>query len=173
MWHNKGKTASKEMREKLKLGQQRRRLRDGYVNSPEAISKRNSTIIKNGGLHSKEHIETCRQRWLGSNNPNWTGTASLHVQVRSSEKYKTWRLSIFRRDSYTCMCGNTGKIVADHIKPFSLIMRQNYIETLSDAMLCEELWNINNGRTLCEGCHKITPTFLSGSRKKSVLSTFV
>lgn len=26
-------------------------------------------------------------------------------------------------------------------------------KTLEDAENCEELWNINNGRTLCKSCH--------------------
>jgi len=28
-----------------------------------------------------------------------------------------------------------------------------------EALSCDELWNINNGRTLCIGCHKKTDTY--------------
>lgn len=34
------------------------------------------------------------------------------------------------------------------------IQEENNIKTLEDAENCEELWNINNGRTLCRNCHR-------------------
>lgn len=37
----------------------------------------------------------------------------------------------------------------------SYIMMGKYnIKSYEQALNCEELWNINNGRTLCKKCHK-------------------
>lgn len=48
-----------------------------------------------------------------------------------------------------------GKLEADHCpKSFSEIFRENKIQSLEDALNCEELWDINNGRTLCKNCHR-------------------
>jgi hypothetical protein len=39
-------------------------------------------------------------------------------------------------------------------KSFSKIMEDNNIKTLEEALICGELWNINNGITYCKKCHK-------------------
>jgi len=41
----------------------------------------------------------------------------------------------------------------------SIILEDNEIKNIDDALGCEELWNINNGRTLCHPCHKMTDTY--------------
>jgi len=33
------------------------------------------------------------------------------------------------------------------------------INSLEEALNCEELWNVNNGRTLCRKCHNKTKTY--------------
>ena len=66
---------------------------------------------------------------------------------------------IFTRDDFTCVsCGkHGGYIEADHFpKSFSTIFGDNGIKTFEEALICEELWNLNNGRTLCNKCHNLT-----------------
>lgn len=102
----------------------------------------------------------------GKNNPNWKGgRLSLQLKIRKSSHYKLWRNSVFRRDGYACVhCGATGcRLEADHINPFSKILNQFSIQNLDQAILCAELWDITNGRTLCKACHRKTPTF--GSKR--------
>ena len=63
------------------------------------------------------------------------------------------------------VCGVVGgKLNADHIKPYSIILYENKIKTIEQSFKCEELWNMNNGRTLCENCHRKTDSF-GGSSK--------
>lgn len=33
-------------------------------------------------------------------------------------------------------------------------MSENNITTVEEAINCDELWNINNGQTLCYSCHR-------------------
>jgi len=90
----------------------------------------------------------------------------LNERIRKSLKNRLWREDIFRRDNYQCVfCSSVGgKLNADHIKPFSVIIRDNNIRTFEEAMLCDELWDRDNGRTLCYDCHKKTETH--GNKKK-------
>jgi 5-methylcytosine-specific restriction endonuclease McrA len=63
--------------------------------------------------------------------------------LRFSPEYKQWRYDVFLRDRFTCQqCGDNrgGNLVAHHLKPF--------------ADFPELRFEVSNGLTLCEACHK-------------------
>ena len=108
------------------------------------ISKNNARywFNKPGNQRGKKH-------W------NWRGGISTeNNRLRNSFEYKLWRRAVFQRDNYTCIwCGERGsRLNADHIKPV--------------AFYPELRFAIDNGRTLCENCHKKTPTFQNRWYKK-------
>ena len=94
---------------------------------------------------------------------NWKGGIStLTVLLRNCVEYTIWRKSVFERDNYTCIwCGDDkgGNLEADHIKPFYLILKLNEIINFKQGLLCKELWETKNGRTLCHNCHILTDTY--------------
>jgi hypothetical protein len=110
---------------------------------------------------SKETIEKRVSKLRGELNYNWKGgCANPNTKIRKSWEYKLWRTAVFERDNYTCVfCGahnGKGKAVklnADHIKPFSIYPELRFV--------------IENGRTLCVGCHKETDTYGGKLCKKS------
>ncbi len=107
----------------------------GRKQSNEEVEKRIKKILERGLLKGKNH-------------PNWKGGITpIYLKIRNSEEYKSWRKKIFERDKYTCvLCGHRGRgLVADHKKPF--------------ALFPELRFSIENGRTLCDSCHKKTDTF--------------
>jgi len=88
---------------------------------------------------------------------NWKGgITSLNNQIRHCEQYINWRIQIFGRDNFTCQkCGKRGVwLEAHHKKPFHQILKNNNITTFESAILCPELWDLNNGITHCKDCHK-------------------
>lgn len=73
------------------------------------------------------------------------------LALRMSREYKDWRTKVFERDGYKCVqCMATGELNADHIKPF--------------AKYAELRFDLENGRTLCVPCHKLTPTFARNTK---------
>lgn len=82
----------------------------------------------------------------------------FRTSVRNSAKYLQWRSDVFQRDNWTCQtCAKRGyKLQAHHIISFERIMRDNKIKDMEQAMKCNILWDIENGVTLCEDCHKLT-----------------
>lgn len=107
----------------------------------------------------KKKLSTAKK---GSKHPNWKGgITSLNHQIRICFKMRQWSSDIFTRDNFTCQnCFKKGCYLhAHHVKPFALILRENNIKNLEEALNCVELWNINNGQTLCEICHKKTDSY--------------
>lgn len=92
----------------------------------------------------------------------------LAKRIKSTMTYKEWRKQVFQRDNWTCQdCGQKGnRLHPHHIKSFSKILNENKIKTLEESFSCEELWDINNGITLCHICHKKTPTYGQNSSIK-------
>lgn len=98
----------------------------------------------------------------GSKNYNWKGgITKLNTKIRQSPEMGQWRMDVFKRDNYTCvLCGRKrvkgDRVIlnADHYpKLFYVILQKNNITTFEQALACEELWDIKNGRTLCIECH--------------------
>lgn len=87
-------------------------------------------------------------------------------RLRKSRKASSWRKSVLERDNYTCQeCGSKEcNFHADHLHPICLIIKEIVDEVgvdrfLEIALKDERLWDIANGRTLCEKCHRKTDTY--------------
>lgn len=110
------------------------------------------------GLHfTEDHCEKISESRIGNKNPNWKGGITpINKVIRMSREYELWRQAVFERDNYTCvLCGQYGgQLEADHIKPF--------------ALFPELIFAIDNGRTLCKPCHKLTDTYGNKKQKENV-----
>lgn len=154
----KGKHLSMETRRKVSEGN------IGKIVSKETREKlRKANLDKKASLGAKRKMSEARKgKYGGKNAPNWRGgKSSLCSQIKISFEYRQWRSDIFTRDNFTCqMCGQVGgKLNAHHIKSFSSVIQKYEITTLEEALNCEELWNINNGITHCEKCHRETDNY--------------
>ena len=134
--------------------------------------KRNISKALRGIKRTEETKRKMSSSKMGDKNPSWRGGITpLDWEIRKSYLYRQWRSDVFTRDNFTCvLCGDkTGNTIeADHIKSFALILREKQIKNMEQAVNCEELWNINNGRTLCKSCHRKTDTFGSKSIQKII-----
>lgn len=156
----KGKKKPDWFGENIRKNRAKRKLKLGYINSPETRTKIGLTQI--GRVVSIETKRKMSDSHRGSNGSRWEGGITpLNLSIRRSLRYREWRSSVFSRDNYTCkMCLVEGSYIeADHIKPFCIILQENNIKSLDESFKCLELWDINNGRTLCKKCHSETDTY--------------
>jgi len=167
----KGRIVSEETKRKIKLAMAPHYVKMRGSKLSEEI-KRNMSLSRKGKTSWKKGLVNIispearlkmslkRRKEL---NPNWQGGLSSVIHLlRESLKYRQWRSDIFTRDNFQCVIGGKehgNKLHADHIKPFFLIIRENKIDSTEKGFECEELWNLNNGRTLCIECHKNTDTY--------------
>jgi len=108
--------------------------------------------------------ESTRAKLSGNNNPAWKDGLyaerhGLRLAICSSSTYTRWRTTVYKRDGFVCQrCGfcKGHSLNVHHIKPFQQIIKQYNITSLAQAIKCEELWDPNNGVTLCTNCHKKT-----------------
>ncbi len=118
-------------------------------------NKNHFCSVKCYGLWQRENRRGDKSRsWQG-------GKTKLSQTIRTSTQYLEWRNAIYKRDNYTCQhCGERGReLNADHIVPFSEIIKENNIDSFLKASNCGFLWSLDNGRTLCIDCHRLTVTY--------------
>lgn len=156
----KGHKHTEETRRRISESQMGRvSARKGVTLSEETKEK-----IRKARKHQIFTVETRRklsESHRGEKSYLWRGGITQeNKRIRNTIEYRLWRESVFKRDNYTCVwCGTRSgngksvKLNADHIKPF--------------ALYPELRLAIDNGRTLCEPCHKNTDTFAGRIRRMS------
>ncbi len=147
--HTKGHHLSEEHKKKIKE-------KCGGWKHTEESKKKISKIKRLQNIHVSTEFKS------GKEHPLWKGgITSLYTKIRNSEKYYRWRLEVFERDMWKCVgCGKQKcYFEAHHIKSFSSIIENNNIKTLREAYSCPELWDLNNGITLCDECHMKTKNY--------------
>ena len=93
----------------------------------------------------------------GDRHPNWKGGRGGRAKsVRASVEYREWRLSILRRDDFTCqICSRRGGNlhVDHHPVPFAFIMKDFLATGSVSHKEFSPFWDVDNGRSLCVACH--------------------
>src|ERR687883_1685891 len=88
-------------------------------------------------------------------------TPLLKLKIRNTTKYLNWRIAVLKRDNFTCQICRTSvkankslRLEGHHPKAFDEICKENNVSTVEQALGCEELWDLNNGISICYRCHK-------------------
>jgi 5-methylcytosine-specific restriction endonuclease McrA len=109
---------------------------------------------------NKRHTKETRQKISISRRGLYRERQTVNKQVRRYWRVNEWRNFVFERDKYICqMCGahnysglgTSIKLHAHHIRHLSDIIGNM---SFSEAVKNPELYDINNGITLCLNCHK-------------------
>lgn len=131
----------------------------GIKQSPEHIAK--LSAVRKGKPYTKERrlIMEDRLNLL----PDSKKIRKIKLTIKDSIYYTSWRIDILTRDNFTCTKCNykshsriKGKsdIQAHHIKTFNDIITEEKIDSFIKAIDSIQLWDRNNGITLCLKCHK-------------------
>lgn len=153
-----GKKVSEEICKKIS----QTRISRGIKHSED--TKKKIGFAHSGEKNASKRLEVRKkisEKLRGENHPQWRGGVTrISLNIRDCFAYRQWHSDILTRDKFVCqICGSKKNLEVDHIKQFALILKENVIRSVEDALRCPELWNINNGRTLCRPCHLSTPTY--------------
>jgi len=127
--------------------------------------KRRPSEIKNT-KHPRCNSDKCKilqkRYYSGDKSPHWQGGITDEMRkIYNSLEYKDWRKKVFERDNFECQtCGQIGgKLNAHHIKEVCIYPNK--------------IFDVDNGLTLCEKCHKHTDNYgykaIKRKRKMQVL----
>ena len=71
------------------------------------------------------------------------------------------RIDVLKRDNIRCqICSSSPKdnkslrLEVHHAKTFNDICKDNNASAVKKALECKELWDLNNGVSICYSCHK-------------------
>lgn len=154
----KGRKLSEEHKEKLSLSHIGKKYPPFTEEHKKKIGLSNSISqkCKKLSLETRKKISLSLQ---GEKSYSWKGGITpLTKSIRRSFEYRQWRSDVFTRDNFTCQyCVKRGcYLEAHHKKGFTRILEDNNVKTYKQSLECSELWNINNGQTLCKDCHNKT-----------------
>lgn len=145
----KGKFCSKECSNEVTLFKKGSKVNLGKKNA--LGSKRTPEQLKNYGKTKGKPLLNMR----GDKHWNWKGGESRgYKEGYYSLEYKKWRMGVFIRDNWTCQfCGIRGiYLTAHHIKSWAKYPKLRF--------------DVDNGVTLCEDCHKLTDNYKGRNKKK-------
>ena len=158
----KGHPVSKELREKIRKRSTGNKYTLGKIFTEE--HRKNISLSKRFKIRKKPSLYSEARR-------------RLFAILKSSEQWKQWRQQIFRRDGYVCQeCFNKGQYIHPHHKKQLAKLVDTFLQEYNQFSLIEDFetflrltvtyqpfWDIENGITLCEDCHKKTKSW--GRRK--------
>lgn len=105
----------------------------------KGITAKDDNRILTGRNNPMFGVHRCREK-----SPSWKGgLTEENLLIRGSHEFREWREKVFKRDNYTCVrCldDKGGNLNAHHILEF--------------ALFPEERFELSNGATLCEECHR-------------------
>ncbi len=153
-----GHEVSEETRRKIGAANKGKGAKKGHAVSEETRHKIGESKKGNKYMLGHKHTAETRRKMSEiakargeSHNFRVDGEGDKRRKERKASmqqlEYRLWREAVFARDGWTCQeCGKVGgELNADHVKPW-----RDHPELRYDVI---------NGRTLCEGCHRQTPTF--------------
>ena len=162
----KGQKPSEATRKKLSIAgmgrklseESKRKISEFHTGRPVSKETRKKISESEKGKYISEEIRLkMSESHLGEKNYNWRGgVSSLSQMIRKCATYKLWQQAVFHKDKFQCQdCGKIGgDLHAHHNYSFHKLMKDYNIQSLGQAVRTEELWDINNGITLCIKCHK-------------------
>jgi len=136
---NKNPAKRPEVREKMSKAHQGKKLSEETKKKLREINKKFPIKYWLG----KKLSEETKRKMSESRRRYYDKKGRKLKDYRQSAKYLNWRLSVFKRDNFTCLiCQKVGgELNAHHIKSW--------------AKYPELRYDINNGITLCKDCHKM------------------
>jgi 5-methylcytosine-specific restriction endonuclease McrA len=127
--------------------------RAGYKHK-ESSKRKTSMSHKIWCATHPDEVAARGEKTRGDKHYKWNGGSTrLNKSVRTMTEHRRWMDGVKERDKQCTICGSTNKLESHHIVELAVMIAENKIKNRDDARNCPALWDLNNGKTLCEDCH--------------------
>ena len=90
----------------------------------------------------------------------------LRKEIEATSKYQDWRNEVFLKYGRKCQkCNKTENLELHHRQSFRSIIQTYKIKNIFQALICDVLWDPNNGLVLCKECHEKEPSSIYRASK--------
>lgn len=128
--------------------------RNGRLDTPETRAKKSKSCRE--FYETRPDVAAARgEKTRGENHYRWNGGSSqLNKSIRRMDENRKWAAAVKVRNGRRCVaCGSTERLESHHIIEMADLISEHHITNRDEARACTELWDINNGKTLCVPCH--------------------
>lgn len=121
----------------------------------EKSKRKRSESMKRWAAENPVAVVARSENNRGERHYNWKGGLSkLSQSIRQMTEYRKWMDAVKAKDGFKCVrCGANDNLESHHKRPFAELLKAHGVSSRDDARRCAELWDIENGETLCVPCH--------------------
>lgn len=125
----------------------------GIPKSEESNIKR-SEAMRRWAKENPDAVKARAEVHRGENHRLWKGGVSqLNQAIRRTTENRKWMAAVVARDGLCRKCGSQDNLEAHHIIGLADLISLHGIQSVDVAKGTPELWDLNNGETLCGPCH--------------------
>jgi hypothetical protein len=120
----------------------------------EATRQKRAETLRQFYVEHPEKAIARGAKTRGPLNVRWNGgSAKFNTSVRLMREHRKWMDAVKARDGKCLRCGSTENLEAHHIVELAELLKRHGVTTREQARETPELWDLDNGETLCRRCH--------------------
>lgn len=132
---------SETIKEKISKTMLEKYGKESFTQTELYLEKKKETCLNRYGCDDFMRLPKYRKMFTGENSPRWKGGIHDERWDRLQPKYKEWRDSVYKRDSFICKKCNI------HPKYLECHHILNWKDNVSSR------YDVDNGITFCRDCH--------------------
>ena len=121
----------------------------------EASKRKRSEAMKRWAVENPDKVEARGAKTRGPLNYRWNGGSSkFNTSIRLMHENRKWMDAVKVRDGACVRCVSVEDLESHHKTELAVLIERLGIKSRDDVRAhADELWNLDNGETLCRRCH--------------------